>query len=317
MDIIDFPNKAQTYYRKALTELQVGNVERAIELFEQSLAIEMNIDILMEFINACVIFQKVDCLTDIWAKYYPNEADILQIEAVTQLYIISLDYILPVKRRLITFNRLQAMMKEKQYDTSKVDQLITYYQQLNLLKLTLEDVLDQHAIASWAAEFVSMPMFQQLSRLKQMYVLDVLLILPFIQEILVIPAIANFIKSDILHYLLNQEHKGVIQLSWFGQQPVDVKIDDLQRYTDIPFVNETRNKIIAYCTKTDPHLEEALLEQLMLQAMIFYPFYQKTGLSSESWYQSLINPEATLENHYLMQARNEVLLLMFGEEDEY
>lgn len=322
-EIIDFPNKGQTYYRKAMKELQAGKVDDALQLFEKSLDEEVNIEVVLEFVNACIFFNKIENLSTIWQKYFSEEKEIFKIEELAQIYIASLDYILPIPKRLLTFTRLKEQIVNNHFDETGVNQLISYYQELNLIKMRLEDYLERSAINEWMSNFMEQDPFSQLKNLKQYYLLEFELVLPFIKSALMMPTILNFIKSDILHFLIYQNAQETVELSWFGKPPVKLNSAELSPYSEISLVKETKRRIETYCDKYDPHLEDALLEQLMLQAMVLYPFFDETGITSEVWFKQLIWEghvnfnEMSIPEQYLMRAQNETVFLMLGEDEGY
>lgn len=284
-DVIEFPTNADQYYRKALSALKVHDFGRAQELLIKSYETDPQVHVFEELIKLYIARgQKADLL-NCWQTYFPD------IEAVNDwnvllLYGASLSLLYDLDAALLRLYQLQARFQAAGWDS---EDLLPFIHQLNhtqRLARRLEQALDQgqEAIETFINQIYDGQGFELLSFLKYTYDLPLDKALPFFKAILTHPDLPQYIKSDVLHFLLYQNYPGKVTYNWFGQVH-DLTVAKLQDYRHQPSYVAGLQVIEDYCEQFNPHLLIEFSQQFVLQALTVYPYFEEAFGSAKEWFQ--------------------------------
>lgn len=322
-DIINLPNNDENYYRKAIKALEVGQFSKGLNYFKKSLNAKFDLEVYFELVHACIVFNESKILTQIWNEYYPDENKIFEMEIMSQLYLDSLELILPPDKRLLAYYRAKKQFVERNYNQSKVTEKIEKYQALAILKLEIEEAIELAKIEAFIDENLQQGQYHFLEKIKQIYLLEVQSTLPFLKKVLVNKNIFNFIKSDIIHYLIFQNQLSLVDWIWFGMRKT-LNLAEIVPYSQNNVYKEAMMEIEQYCSNENPHLEEHLKEQLTMQAMVLYPYYSEIGIQARDWVQCLLSEMGLRDDdvnfvspsikNFIQLSQKELLLLFYSQE---
>lgn len=284
-DVIEFPTNADQYYRKALSALKVHDFGRAQEFLIKSYETDPQVHVFEELIKLYIARgQKADLL-NCWQTYFPD------IEAVNDwnvllLYGASLSLLYDLDAALLRLYQLQARFQAAGWDS---EDLLPFIHQLNhtqRLARRLEQALDQgqEAIETFINQIYDGQGFELLSFLKYTYDLPLDKALPFFKAILTHPDLPQYIKSDVLHYLLYQNYPGKVTYNWFGQVH-ELTVAKLQDYRHQSCYVAGLQVIEDYCEQFNPHLMIEFSQQFVLQALAVYPYFEEAYGSAKEWFQ--------------------------------
>ena len=284
-DVIEFPTNADQYYRKALSALKVHDFGRAQEFLIKSYETDPQVHVFEELIKLYIARgQKADLL-NCWQTYFPD------IEAVNDwnvllLYGASLSLLYDLDAALLRLYQLQARFQAAGWDS---EDLLPFIHQLNhtqRLARRLEQALDQgqEAIETFINQIYDGQGFELLSFLKYTYDLPLDKALPFFKAILIHPDLPQYIKSDVLHYLLYQNYPGKVTYNWFGQVH-ELTVAKLQDYRHQSSYVAGLQVIEDYCEQFNPHLMIEFSQQFVLQALAVYPYFEEAYGSAKEWFQ--------------------------------
>ena len=220
-----------------------------------------------------------------WQTYFPD------IEAVNDwnvllLYGASLSLLYDLAAALLRLYQLQARFQAAGWDS---EDLLPFIHQLNhtqRLARRLEQALDQgqEAIETFINQIYDGQGFELLSFLKYTYDLPLDKALPFFKAILTHPDLPQYIKSDVLHYLLYQNYPGKVTYNWFGQVH-ELTVAKLQDYRHQSSYVAGLQVIEDYCEQFNPHLMIEFSQQFVLQALAVYPYFEEAYGSAKEWFQ--------------------------------
>ena len=182
--------------------------------------------------------------------------------------------------------QLQARFQAAGWDS---EDLLPFIHQLNhtqRLARRLEQALDQgqEAIETFINQIYDGQGFELLSFLKYTYDLPLDKALPFFKAILTHPDLPQYIKSDVLHYLLYQNYPGKVTYNWFGQVH-ELTVAKLQDYRHQSSYVAGLQVIEDYCEQFNPHLMIEFSQQFVLQALAVYPYFEEAYGSAKEWFQ--------------------------------
>ena len=284
-DVIEFPTNADQYYRKALSALKVHDFGRAQEFLIKSYETDPQVHVFEELIKLYIARgQKADLL-NCWQTYFPD------LEAVNDWYVLllygaSLSLLYDLDAALLRLYQLQARFQAAGWDS---EDLLPFIHQLNhtqRLARRLEQALDQgqEAIETFINQIYDGQGFELLSFLKYTYDLPLDKALPFFKAILTHPDLPQYIKSDVLHYLLYQNYPGKVTYNWFGQVH-ELTVAKLQDYRHQSSYVAGLQVIEDYCEQFNPHLMIEFSQQFVLQALAVYPYFEEAYGSAKEWFQ--------------------------------
>lgn len=284
-DVIEFPTNADQYYRKALSALKVHDFGRAQEFLIKSYETDPQVHVFEELIKLYIARgQKADLL-NCWQTYFPD-IEVVNDWNVLLLYGASLSHLYDLDAALLRLYQLQARFQAAGWDN---EDLLPFIHQLNhtqRLARRLEQALDQgqEAIETFINQIYDGQGFELLSFLKYTYDLPLDKALRFFKAILTHPDLPQYIKSDVLHYLLYQNYPGKVTYNWFGQVH-ELTVAKLQDYRHQSSYVAGLQVIEDYCEQFNPHLMIEFSQQFVLQALAVYPYFEEAYGSAKEWFQ--------------------------------
>ena len=281
-NITDLPNNHENYYRKACNYLEKGQLDQALQLFEKSYESQVNLPAFIEIIYLAINFQHLDKLINYWQKFMPkfNSKLLLQSTELLNCWITSAQY-------LYSRNNYQAYLNDLLLESN--DESNT-----QLIKQALKSINGMTQQLQTLSELNPRELQEYLSIIHQEHPFELLKVLKLVYQefqpqfyhvfdiILQNPNVENYIKSDILHFMIQNPNKDTIEMQWFHQQK-SISLKDLQPYHQSTLFQTTIKNIQAFHEKHNPHLYESVLEQFTLQAMVFYPFIDEILIDPTHW----------------------------------
>ena len=284
-DVIEFPTNADQYYRKALSALKVHDFDRAQELLIKSYETDPQLHVLEELIKLYIgRGQKADLL-NCWQTYFPD-IELVSDPSVLLLYGASLPFLYDLDAALLKLYQLQARFQAAGWDSEDLMPIIHQLNHTQQLARRLDQALDQgqEVIESFINQVYGGRGFDLLSFLKFTYDRPLDKSLPFFKAILAHPNLPQYIKSDVLHYLLYQNYPGKVAYNWFGQVH-ELTVTKLQDYRHQSSYVAGLQVIEDYCEQFNPHLLIEFSQQFVLQALAVYPYFEEAYGSAKEWFQ--------------------------------
>lgn len=315
-DIIEFPNNADNYYRKALNELNARHFDRAEILLLKSLELEFATDVFLELVHLYLSLRQKEKLEELWEAYYPNAESRLEYEPIAQHYALSISTIFPLTKALIELYRLRDYFIQQEWNTLPIQSEIEQLNQHQVLEEALADAIAREQVLSFLDELYAAGAYALLEQLKHLYTLPYEKCAPLYRAILVHSQVEQYIKSDVLHYLITQQIDETLPLIWFDESH-ELSTGSLRPYHAQTQFLATVRAIQIYCEQQNPHLYDDLIQQLTLQAMCFYPFINEVLHQPDAWITCMTDdniPDSPLTDK-IMLASNELFRLLDGKID--
>lgn len=284
-DVIEFPTNADQYYRKALSALKVHDFDRAQELLIKSYETDPQLHVLEELIKLYIGRGQKSDLLNCWQTYFPD-IELVSNPSVLLLYGASLPFLYDLDAALLKLYQLQARFQAAGWDSEDLLPIIHQLNHTQQLARRLDQALDQgqEAIESFINQVYGGQGFDLLSFLKFTYDRPLDKSLPFFKAILAHATLPQYIKSDVLHYLLYQNYPGKVAYNWFGQI-YELTVAKLQDYRHQSSYVAGLQVIEDYCEQFNPHLLIEFSQQFVLQALAVYPYFEEAYGSAKEWFQ--------------------------------
>ncbi|MDO4432429.1 MAG: hypothetical protein Q4B80_03820 [Aerococcaceae bacterium] len=292
-EIVPFPNNSEHFFRKAMNALSNQQFEQGEQLLHKSL--EQGYDeAFFELVNVYVLFKKKSTLQALWDTYYPAEESRIETEPLLMAYAFSAPVLYDTTQALIMLYRLKDVALTRQWSALSIEHAI---QKLNTLQ-SFEQKLDQSVQTQHVEQFVTQlnntSPFTLLEHLKHLYTLPYEKGALFYEAVLAHPQITHYIKSDVLHYLLNLSLAQSVTVHWQNDLRT-VPLNTLKPYTECaPFIAAVR-AIRQHCERNDPHLYDILIQQLTLHTMVFYLDLDAVLAEAQDWLDYMTTGETSSE----------------------
>lgn len=283
---INLPDNATSFHRLAQQQLSQGRYEAAFHLLEKSYQLEANPDVFEEMIYLLLHYLPTNTLKQVWQTHLKVHSldEIYQNPQYLKLYVQSLPHLKPQHEALLDLYRIQAHQQAKDWSHQPTYELIQQIEAQMKQQSDLLHALEFNQGDSYLENLLKQGQFHLLHILKSYYLLPLEQTEAFYLLILASPTVFHYIKADILHYLLGQNyHKEVPYL--FMEQTLSLSIGDLQPYQEYKSYQWLIQHVYHYCEQENPHLLEALLTQIQLYYLSFYPYFDKLFQSTEEWFQ--------------------------------
>ena len=313
-ELLAFPQNGQTFYKKALRAIENNELTKAWEFISKSLAIELNDTVLEDYVYLANQLQKRSELKDFWER----NAQFRFVSQKTCLaYLNSFDLILPLSQRLLQCFEMKQEMTAKSFNVSQVDEQIKHYLEIDLLSKKLDEAYRKDKFVSFCQIFTQEAIFKQLKDLKKIYLLPLELILPLLKQLLVHKSTYQFIKSDILHYLIHQRyHEEIEILSLFSNRFKLVPSQISSYKTDSEFLRHL--KILKdYFEQQDPHLESMMLEQFVLLYSGLYPTLLAGEINAQHLSFEFLSEYGLVDGNHKEKENQEAFKLILDEIKEF
>lgn len=294
-DITPMPNNAENYYRKAMNALELNEIEEGIALLEKSFKIDNTLPAFEELVKLYVLLNSATDLHRVWTYQNYSIEDIAASNKLTELFSQSIPIMNP------TYEGLNKLYQLKDLNPSPS---ITEYlkQNINSLldRLKVEESINKldsyEDIEQYSKQLLNHTQFEILSKLKIIYQANSDKSIELLKALLQKTDLLNFIKNDILHYLMTQIDTVVLTINWFDQTK-QVEVGSLVAYKKSTFYQEGLELIQEYFAQKDPHLANQIIEMFNLHAMVLYPFYEDAIESPQTWLNLTLSQYGLLDDN--------------------
>lgn len=321
-DITPMPNNANNYYRKAMNALENNDVAQGIHFLEESYLIDPQELVFKELVNLYLKQQSTSKLKNIWLDRNYALEDLANSSSLTILYAESLLLIDPNSESLNELYQLRDLIQ----DSNSLKHINTTIDAISGILSTQKELgklQSNEAIHSFIDFSLNKGQFYLLSKLKHLYRIDLNKTDRIYLAILNRKDVFNFIKNDILHFLISKQFNKTINYYWFNQS-FSIHVSELTAYHSTEYYQKTLELISDFFAKQDPHLETQVTELFNLHCMVLYPFYDKAISEPARWLNhtlmmyNLIGegefyqlpPLTEDELYYYNQAQEEIMILL-------
>ena len=248
-----------------------------------------------ELIKSLIVLNDRETLQEVWHTFHPNEALIRTNETLGQFYALSLPTLYPLPDSLLKLYQWRDHFQTQNWDLSHIDELIQNLNQQQLQQQQLQDAIASDTVDLFLASLTAHP-YQLLQFLKQAYQLDLQTVLPFYLAVMRQTTIAQYIKSDVLHYLHFNDYKQPVSYQWFDELR-EVNLAQLAPYQLQTSYRENCEQIELYGEQFNPHLVFDLIQQLTLHYLTLYPYFDEIYPEATQWLHLFLT-ENNLDSPY-------------------
>ncbi len=281
-DVFEMPNNAENYYRKARNLIEQQRYMDAAVFLEKSYHLEPNLDIFDELVKLYLTFNLETELETLWQTAYPDTEDIYKDEHLSFLYGQSLSSIYDSQSALLELYRLKEIAHTLNWQTDHLIKAISQINDQHLFERTVRKAKSAEANEQLVKQLLVKGNFQLLSQIKLLYKMPTNETDSLIRTLLKHPNVMHYLKSDLLHFLINQNNTDTYELAWFGSE-YSLSIKNLDTYREQPIYAATITSIQNYCDAQNPHLFDDICQQFTMHAMIYYPFLTEVISSGQAW----------------------------------
>lgn len=294
-NISNFTENADNYFRKGMNALQLEDYPQALKYLTKSYQLQPQLDTFEELVYTYLVTDAHEEVQSLWQTAYPHLEDFYQEDRLLSLRVQTLSSVhslqdaIPLLTKDLLF--LQKKGKETRFHQKALD---TLFQRLEIIETIQTTPSSDYPDLIHSLYQKSANSF--LHTLKDLYANKDASITAFMIATLKEAMIANYIKSDILHYLLAHPVPGDITYTWFNDT-VTLTLSSLQPYAKLPLYRNSVREISAFFNKQDPHLQRDALTQFTLHALTFYPFLDRVISQPTDWLNDFIHtyqPQANL-----------------------
>lgn len=314
-DRIELPNNAENFYQKAIAFLQRQRYEEAIDALKKSLRITFSVTAFDELVKLFLFLKQYEQLGQFWQEYFPNKNDRFQDEMVRFLYAISVPYLYSLDHAIIELYQLRDYTQEHNQATEPYIQLLNEWKKTKEIRDVIAQTPSEDKFKQLTQTMSQDGPLGYLVQLKKIYDLPIEESEGLLRHLLKEVGLENFVKNDILHYLLNIGYKGDLAHNWFGAESM-LSMSELQAYYQQNFYKETLKAIQDYSQQKNPHLETEIIQHFNLHAMIYYPYMDQIFATPKDWLvlflqqnqmdNLLVMPESELAEFYFQKAVDEL-----------
>ncbi|MBG9980150.1 hypothetical protein HZY91_03475 [Facklamia sp. DSM 111018] len=287
-DILNLPNNAENYYRKAQNALENNNFAEAIHLLEQSFALDADPKIFTELARLYLLIQDTDAMQKLWDHNYPHQVDRFQTESLATLYALSLEILKDSSQSLLELYQIKDHFIEQSWSTDQIDLLIHEYKQANEFEQVINKINDETDAKKLIDNILKLGIDKLAIRVKYLYRFANPSAFIVLDSLLKHSDVPHFIKSDILHYYLYQKIDKQVTLYWFSQSYV-LNTNQLKEYRSNFIYKEIVNLIQDYTDQNNPNFYTELIQIFNLMVMVFYPFIEKAIPNAQDWFQIFLH----------------------------
>ncbi|XJS11495.1 hypothetical protein ACF3NG_04605 [Aerococcaceae bacterium WGS1372] len=321
-DITPMPNNATNYYRKAINALQNNDDRKGIHFLEESYQLDPQDQVFYELVNLYIKHNLTSKLKSIWKSKNFSLDTIANSAVLSVLYAQTLINMDTRHESLSELYQLRDLIQDSE-SLLQINQAIDAIQNILSTQKKLDELNSDDDIDNFVKFYLQSSQLELLSKLKSLYLFDLDKTLAVYLAILQKDEIYNFIKNDVLHFLISKGYLETINYSWFGKKNT-ININELKPYNNTEYYRKAIQLITDFFTKQDPHLESQIIELFNLHSMVLYPYYDEAiddpakwlnhtlmiyDLISESEYNS-VSPLTAEEVTFYHQAQDEISNLL-------
>lgn len=281
-DVFEMPNNAENYYRKAKNLIEQQRYNEAAIFLEKSYKLEPNLDIFDELVKLYLTFNLETELKFLWQTVYPDTECIYKDKHLSFLYGQSISSIYDSQHALLELYHLKEIAHSMNWQTDHLIKAISQLNDQHLFEKTVRKAKSFEANEQLVSQLLEKGNFQLLSQIKSLYKMPINETDTLIRTLLKHPKVMHYLKSDLLHFLINQNNKDTYEIIWFGSN-YSLSIKNLETYREQPIYAATIASIQDYCDAQNPHLFDDICQQFTMHAMIYYPFITEIVSSGQAW----------------------------------
>lgn len=284
-DITPMPNNANNYYRKALNALQNNDDSQGMHLLEESYQIEPQIQVFYELVNLYIKHNLNSKLRQIWDGEFTLES-IADSPTLSTLYAQSLIVIDPSHESLTELYQLRDLNQDSK-SLIQINQAMDRIHDIISIEKKLDHLTTEEEVNNFIDFYLQNNQLDLLYKLKSMYRINLDKTIKVFKVFLENDQIYNFIKNDVLHFLITAEYEDIINYSWFSNKKL-INVAEMVAYKETDYYQEMIYFIADYFAKQDPHLELQIVELFNLQSMVLYPFYELAIQNPAKWLNHIL-----------------------------
>ena len=298
-DIYELPNQATGFHRKALHHLEQLDYLNAVPLLIKSYRLEQNLTVFDELIKSLLILNDRQTLQQVWQEFYPEMDIVYQSEPLGQFYAMSLSTLYPLPDSLLRLYQLRDHFVLANWELALIDDLIAQLNQRQQQEQRLQQAIRDNTLDTYIDSLYTAQPFEFLAFLKQLYSLELTPLLPFYLALLQHERVAQYIKSDVLHYLHFAKFNQPVTYRWFDTSH-QIDLTSLSTYQEQASYQANCNVIQQYGEQENPHLVVPFIQQFTLHYLTLYPFFDEVFPEPTQWFHLFLH-ENQLDSPYEME----------------
>lgn len=280
-DITPMPNNANNYFRKAMNALQNNDELQGIHLLEESYQLDPQQQIFYELVGLYIKHNLNTKLQQLWSTNNFTLEFIADSPTLSILFAQSLVIIDPNHKSLTELYQLRDLNQDSK-SLIHINQAIDNIHDILSTQEKLDHLTTDDDINDYIQFYLQNNQLELLHKLKLMYLINIDKTIHVLKAIVKNNHIYNFIKNDILHFLISSGYSNTINYSWFNK-PYDINMSEMVIYKETKYYQEMMQFIGDYFSKQDPHLETQIIELFNLHCMVLFPFYEKAIHTPSKW----------------------------------
>lgn len=287
-NIIQFPESDVIFYRKIESLIQSNQLSDAIALLLPKFCDSLDYRTIMYLSQCYIQLDDLESLRSLWHTVQTEYPTDYLTEPIQQIYIQSVPYILSIEQALLELYRLQSDFSQHNWSQHILDELIATLRQQNQWQHHIMSFLSQDNWIQNMTDYTQLPSFELLSQLKFFYTLKNNRLIPFLLALMADATVAQYIKSDILHYFIYQRLElNSILFDWYGTT-LNLNTSQLVPYREMSSFQLLRDEIDIYCDDYIPHLQDELMHFLTLHYLTLYPQFDAVYANPQYWLALLL-----------------------------
>lgn len=306
-DIPQMPNNASNYYRKALNELSNNNYTLAIDYLEKSYELEADLEAFEELVKIFIHKNMNEKLKKLWIlSGYSLEA-IAKSTSLIILYAESLKQFEFSEEALLKLYQI----RDKTTSSKAIETINTAIQTIDQSIILMKKIKHtNNSNYNYINDLLAMTPLTLLTHLKAIYKLPLSDTKNILLTLLADDELINYIKSDIIHYLIYQGYNNQVKIQWFHQErTIDIAL--LKPYNQSEFYINGIKYIQMIKEKENPHLIDELIQLFTLHTMVCFPFLKESLINAENWLAALDDTNLSSSAHYHQLANQELDALFY------
>lgn len=311
-DILEMPNQGENYLRKGRNAAADRDYHTAIDYFIKSYQLSTSSEALNEIIAYYLFLNNLDDLNAFLIEYDIQLEHFLENKELTTFYVVINEMTGNHQNGVLNLYRLKQVVPQEYQLEQLIDQAIERLESTITLTHRFNKLIEEDKYNAILHRFNHQTPFDQLKYLTIFYELNGNIIDKLLIPLLESDQIVSFVKSDILHYLINNQVDLTINYYWLGEQH-ELNLNTLLPLADNKMYQETLKAIYDLSEQDNPHLTNELIQQFHTQANSFYPFIDTIIQNPEDWYHAynalngLSFTEDDLIDQNLLKYMNKVL----------
>ncbi|MBG9983370.1 hypothetical protein HYO62_00550 [Aerococcaceae bacterium DSM 111022] len=284
-DIVEMPNQGENYIRKGRNAAAELNYQTAINYFIKSYQNTPSGEALNEIIAYYLFLDNRDDLNTFLIEYDIQLEHFLENKELATFYIVICEMIEDNQSGVLNLYRLKQVVPNEYQLENLINQAIERLESKIALTQRFNKLAKEDKYGAILHQFYIQTPFDQLKYLDIFYGLSGNIVEKLLIPLLESDKIVSFVKTDILHYLIQNPVEKTIDYHWLNEKH-ELDLNKLQPLADNKMYQDTLKKIYELSEQDNPHLTNELIQQFHTQANSFYPFFDKVIKAPEDWYHA-------------------------------